>query len=139
VSRETVLAAVTGSAVDVPGNADDIAGGDCLDSVADLDHLADGLVSDRERPAKRRLAGKDMMIEIAGGCGDRPDNGLPRTLNARLGTFAPFQTLSGEDERSDGLASTWMGRSSMLSRKGMMKRATHAEPVHQSLSSQLRE
>jgi hypothetical protein len=60
--REAGATAVACSAPDVPRNDDEISGPHPLDAGTAIDHLADTLMTDREREGKGREAGDDRSV-----------------------------------------------------------------------------
>jgi hypothetical protein len=74
-------------------DADPLAGAHGGDLVADLDHLGDALVPERERGRERRGAADDERVEVASGYRKRAHKRRLVGAQAWLGRFAPRELV----------------------------------------------
>src|SRR6185369_1719117 len=68
-----------------------VAGLDGGHEVADVEHLGDALVPERERRRERAGAGDDQRVEVAGGHGDVAHDRLAVAGQGGLGRVAPLE------------------------------------------------
>src|SRR5262249_33164089 len=105
VAGAPLAAGGTLTARDLEGDADQVAGLDRLHRVADLGHLCDALVAEREGPGDRRQALYERDVDVAGGERHRLDDRLAVALEGRVGRVAPLE-LAPLDELERSHAGT---------------------------------